>query len=52
MKLSAISCLFLISDNKYIPMYVFAQPLSHKQDMTQGQFLSGIKMVQVQLSFS
>ena len=26
-------------------MYEFTQPLSHKQDMTQGQFLSGVQLI-------
>ena len=33
-------------------VYVFTQPLCHKQDETQGQFLSKVQLVWIQFSFS
>ena len=32
-------------------MNVFTQPLCHEKDVTQGQFLSRVKLVQIQLLF-
>ena len=32
----------------YVCMYVFTQPLQHKQDVTQGQFLSEVVLVCIQ----
>ena len=37
----------MIIDNTH-QEYVFTQPLHHGQDVTQGQFLSGIKLVWIQ----
>ena len=31
-----------------VPMYIFTQPLDHEQDVTQGQFLSGVQLVLIQ----
>ena len=33
-------------------LYVFTQPLRHKQDVSKGQFLSGIQFVWIQFSLS
>ena len=37
----------MIIDNTH-QEYVFTQPLHHGQDVTQGQFLSGLKLVWIQ----
>ena len=36
----------------YFYMYVFTQLPFHKQNVTQGQFLSGVKLIWIQFSFS
>ena len=44
-KINENKCMFLVSLQNVLVLYVINQPLCHGQDVTQGQFLSRVKLI-------